>query len=94
MLPEVLSSSYLHYKEDTSVFTTWLSNAAQRCGYKAKAEEQKPAGSPAVAQPAKALRLKGKERKLAKQAAAEAGKVKDDDATPVSDLPLLNSLLV
>ncbi|KAK5674274.1 hypothetical protein LTS10_013012 [Elasticomyces elasticus] len=73
MAPSVYSSSYQRYKEDTSVFTTWLSNAAKSCGYVVKTDETPAAQAappPAPANgPSKASRLKGKERKLAKQAA-------------------------
>lgn len=75
MLPEILSSSYKRYEEDTSVFTTWLSNAAQRCGYKpvtvdaTLAAQQTP-----PTETKKAPRLKGKDRKLAKQAVVNGGK--------------------
>ncbi|KAK5731784.1 hypothetical protein LTR17_011135 [Elasticomyces elasticus] len=73
MAPSVYSSSYQRYKEDTSVFTTWLSNAAKSCGYVVKADETTaPQAVPSHAHtggPPKATRLKGKERKLAKQAA-------------------------
>lgn len=33
MLPETLIGSYKRYKEDTDVFTTWLSQTAITCGY-------------------------------------------------------------
>lgn len=36
-----LQSRHQRYKEDTNVFTTWLSTAAKKCGYKIKAEEVK-----------------------------------------------------
>ncbi|KAL8644271.1 MAG: hypothetical protein Q9226_007849 [Calogaya cf. arnoldii] len=34
MLPDILFSSYQRYKEDTNVFSTWLSQAARACGFK------------------------------------------------------------
>jgi len=34
MLPSVLSGSYVRYKEDTTIFATWLSETAETCGYK------------------------------------------------------------
>lgn len=72
MLPDVLASSYRRYKEDTNVFTTWLSQAAQACGWKPATKPQvTPVESPTINTP-KAPRLKGKERKLA-QDAAKAG---------------------
>ena len=80
MLPEILAGSYIRYKEDTNVFTTWLSQAAVACGYKPAQREQhrpKPAHQQILtANP----RLKGKARKEAKGAAAAAGskKLQDD----------------
>lgn len=58
-------STYKKYKQDTSTFVEWLSENAKRCGYKLPtiADTPKPAETP-VAAP----RLKGKARKLAKQA--------------------------
>lgn len=80
MLPEILAGSYVRYKEDTNVFTTWLSQAAVACGYKpAQREQHKP--KPAHQQILTANpRLKGKARKEAKAAAAAAGskKLQDD----------------
>ncbi|KAK4949146.1 hypothetical protein LTR10_012519 [Elasticomyces elasticus] len=73
MTPSVYSSSYQRYKEDTSVFTTWLSNAAKSCGHVVKADEttapQAAQSHAPPSEPPRATRLKGKERKLAKQAA-------------------------
>lgn len=34
MLPPSLAGSYQQYKEDTTVFTTWLAKTAIACGYK------------------------------------------------------------
>ena len=84
MLPEILAGSYTRYKEDTNVFTTWLSQAAVACGYKpAQREQHKP--KPAHQQTLAANpRLKGKARKEAKAAAAAAGskKIQDDYEAP------------
>ncbi|MCJ1309862.1 hypothetical protein MMC25_003523 [Agyrium rufum] len=69
MLPDWLGSTYLRYKEDTSVFVTWLSNAAQRCGYVLpKASEQQRQVETDDGEP-KTARLKGKARKEHKAAA-------------------------
>lgn len=82
MLPEGLVGSYNRYKEDTTVFTTWLSKAAIACGYQApkticrdendsrKQDNQGPSS-----------RLKGKARKEAKAATA-ASKVPTTGAEP------------
>jgi len=74
MAPSIYASSYQRYKEDTSVFTTWLSNTAQGCGYKVQANEAATSNGSAKLHahthaPPSAPRLKGKHRKLAKQAA-------------------------
>lgn len=80
MLPEVLEGSYRRYKEDTNVFMTWLSQTAKACGYKpvAKLQNTTASATPAAAAaankndaPKKSGRLKGKERKLAREAAAK-----------------------
>ncbi|KAF4537409.1 uncharacterized protein LTHEOB_1600 [Lasiodiplodia theobromae] len=80
-LPEFLSGSYRRYKEDTTAFTTWLSQAAAAVGWKVPkkplqdAEPAKPGGSSApstnTAQ-AQSGRLKGKARKAAKAAAQQS----------------------
>ncbi len=82
MLPEILAGSYKRYKEDTNVFTTWLSQAAIACGYNpAQQEQNKP--KPAYQQtPTPNPRLKGKARKEAKAAAAESKKLLDDFEAP------------
>lgn len=70
MLPGVLAGSYNRYKEDTTVFTTWLTKAAIACGYRpsktvhqdeTKPKKQENQGS--------SSRLKGRARKEAKAAA-------------------------
>lgn len=83
MIPEILFSSYQRYK-DTNVFTTWLSQAAQSCGFKlpnlgpSEPEESKPANNSEN----KAPRLKGKARKEAK-AASSASNSQDAEPKPV-----------
>lgn len=81
MLPELFSSSYKQYKNDTSVFITWLGQAAEACGYKPQPKTkisetafEKPEPVPPKIAPKPtasvivAPRLKGKARKAAKQA--------------------------
>lgn len=75
MNSELLYSSYRRYKEDTNTFTTWLSKAAQACGFKLagkkseKVHSPEPSSDPIPVAP----RLKGKARKEAKaQALASA----------------------
>ena len=93
MLPEFLAGSYRRYKEDTTLFITWLAKAAASSGYKPdaakrpKSEQPKPSNAPArneSSESSKAAivesnlppsgRLKGKERKAAKDAAHKANK--------------------
>jgi hypothetical protein len=63
MLPAFLASTYEKYKQDTSTFLEWLSGNAKKCGFEITVPETvKPAETPAAAP-----RLKGKQRKLAKQ---------------------------
>lgn len=82
MLPEILAGSYLRYKEDTNVFTTWLSKAAVACEYK-PAQRQQLKQRPAQQQtPTTTPRLKGKARKEAKAAAAESKKLSDNNDAP------------
>ncbi|KAI4131242.1 MAG: hypothetical protein LQ338_001336 [Usnochroma carphineum] len=91
MLPEFLAGSYKRYKQDTALFTTWLAKAAASCGYKPnvtqrhQSEQAGPSKSPAAKENSEAPkaggRLKGKERKAAKDAAARS-KNTDDDVAP------------
>lgn len=79
MSHSALSSSYQQYKEDTNAFITWLSEAAKACGWKPpknkKPEKQQPVQMPVLHEVLKAPRLKGKARKLAKNAEkAHSGK--------------------
>jgi len=65
--------TYKQYKEDTLAFTTWLSQVAKSCGWKPLSKPQTSTAttdSPAAAE--KGPRLKGKERKLAREAAKSA----------------------
>ncbi|KAF7908336.1 uncharacterized protein EAF01_004091 [Botrytis porri] len=55
---------YRRYKEDTSVFATWLLNTAESCGYNPGYDDEIP--KPQSMQPS--TRLKGKARKEAKRA--------------------------
>ncbi|KAH0359655.1 hypothetical protein KCU65_g9838, partial [Aureobasidium melanogenum] len=68
MLPNSLRGSYTIYKEDTDSVTTWLASTARRCGYPL---DLLTLGENTI--PQKALRLKGKARKLAKAAASAKG---------------------
>ncbi|CAJ2500221.1 Uu.00g030740.m01.CDS01 [Anthostomella pinea] len=81
MLPDFLSNSYTRYKDDTRAFTTWLRSADEACGYKPAAKKPTPAEGtelrtptapdapePPISAPVSSQRLKGKARKLEKQA--------------------------
>lgn len=84
MLPEFLAGSYKRYKQDTALFTTWLANAAASAGYKPHSTKRKATEQPGPSKPPSTTenpevprassRLKGKERKAAKDAADKAKK--------------------
>ena len=82
MLPEILAGSYKRYKEDTNVFTTWLSQAAAACGYKPAQQEQNKSKPACQRTPTTTPRLKGRARKEAKAAAAESKKLSDNFEPP------------
>ncbi|KUJ16294.1 uncharacterized protein LY89DRAFT_554124, partial [Mollisia scopiformis] len=66
MLPTSLAGSYQQYKQDTTVFTTWLSKAAIACGYEIPSEHlQKPTPTAQTKAQTPSKRLKGKARKEA-----------------------------
>ncbi|KAG0647254.1 hypothetical protein D0Z07_7314 [Hyphodiscus hymeniophilus] len=75
MLPGFLTSTYKKYKQDTSTFIEWLSENAKECGFKMDELEARSNATPA------APRLKGKQRKLAKQAGAKTS------ASPAKEKP-------
>jgi hypothetical protein len=71
MLPQSLTGSYVRYKEDTSVFATWLYYNAKACGYhRPAALAVKPVANVTVVEGTKEPKLKGRARKEAKAAAA------------------------
>lgn len=99
-LPSVSNASYWQYKEDTSYVLKWIEQTAKACGWKRQQTKQTtPAPSSGTSStqsrtkiPTKATtssgssgRLKGKDRKAAKQqaaaeiAAANEKKKKDED---------------
>ena len=65
MLPGSLFSTYKQYKEDTRKIVEWLATNARRCGYDPAATQ--PETAPAAA---KKPKLKGRARKIARDAAA------------------------
>ena len=66
MLPEFLTSSYKAYKDDTTIFVTWLYETALKCGFRSpnSRREQKPTSKTSN-------RLKGKARKQTKGTLSE-----------------------
>ena len=82
MLPKLLSGSYERYKQDTTFFTSWLAKAAIACGFDTTQLNKAKIAPPksVVTTP----RLKGRARKLAKEAAASAN---TDAKTPSQDQP-------
>ena len=82
MLPEIPYNSYIRYKEDTNVSTSWLSKAAVACGYKPAQREQHKQRPARQQTPTTTPRLKGKARKEAKAAAGDSKKLSDDFEAP------------
>lgn len=80
MATEANFSAYQRYKRDTTLFTTWLSNTAITCGWKAPDKLSSSAladtGKATSTVPAnvKSARLKGKARKAAKDTAKDGPK--------------------
>ena len=64
MLPEALFDSYKQYKADTHKIVQWLATTATKCGY------SPPPSSAEAEQQGKSTKLKGRARKLAREAAA------------------------
>lgn len=84
MLPQFLSGSYQRYKDDTTVFTTWLSRTAMTCGYKSPSLTQPASAPPKVPSDSSngntaSACLKGKARKEAK-AAGQTPKASSNNA--------------
>ena len=72
-LPESLYGTYKQYKADTDKFVTWLVETAQLCGHRLP-RSQLP--SEPELPPVKAPKLKGRARKLVRDAAQETAKNK------------------
>lgn len=68
MLPSFLQSSYGQYKADSDFVATWLARTAERCGY------PKESLLSQTEQPPKPPKLKGRARKLARDAAQQSSK--------------------
>ena len=70
MLPDFLFSTYKQYKTDTDKITTWLAETAKKCGYKSPSSDPKAPGENVADRNGKPPKLKGRARKLARDAAA------------------------
>ena len=79
MLPNHHAGTYELYKADTDVIANWLANTARQCGY---ASDQTNAQASEPPKQEQGPRLKGKARKLAKDAAAKAQET-NEASTPV-----------
>ena len=76
MLPSFLFPSYKQYKADTDAVATWLAKTARQCGYANKTFEQSSSQQ-------KAQKLKGRARKLARDAARnKTSDGQNDDRIP------------
>lgn len=68
MLPDFLFSTYKQYKADTDKIATWLAETAKNCGYKLASADNASQGETS-GQNGKTPKLKGRARKLARDAA-------------------------
>src|SRR5271170_4769661 len=95
MLPAFLTGSYKRYKEDTNVFTTWLSKAAIACGWNARdLQEANSAKSQSQSDaPSKEVRLKGRARKLAKEA-GESSKKTANQTLPAKNYRVTGKIIL
>ena len=89
MIPDFLAGSYKRYKQDTALFTTWLASAAASCGYKPEATKRPPSEQSSQSKSRTSEtslpstpKLKGRERKLARDAAAKTKKANVDPPKP------------
>lgn len=83
MLPEILTGSYKKYKGDTSIFLTWLAEASKACGFKTNSNKQD--ALPISPNIPKEPKLKGRARKLARDAAPKEPQSKP--TTPEQQFP-------
>jgi hypothetical protein len=67
-LPDSLILSYKQHKSDTDLVATWLANSGEQCGFRLLTSNQTTSQAPEVLAQKKTPRLKGKARKLAKEA--------------------------
>jgi hypothetical protein len=84
MRPEFLTSSYLQYKSDTDAVASWLATTAKKCGYP---QDLVTSSNPEDKQQRSSQRLKGKARKMARDAAAQGNsKPAETHAAQASDI--------
>ena len=67
-LPPPLADSYRHYKDLTCSFATWLAGTGERCGFRLSTSKQTTTRPPELTSHKANPRLKGKARKLARDA--------------------------
>ena len=79
MLPEGLYDTYKQYKSDTSKIVQWLASTATNCGY------NQPVKSAPATEPVKPTKLKGRARKLARDAATADTAAKRNGAVPLPE---------
>ena len=84
MLPDFLLSSYKNYKTDTTKIACWLAENAGKCGWTSP-NDIAPTGD--TTKDAKAPRLKGRARKLARDAAAAEKKHQTSVKNSDTELP-------
>ena len=79
MLPEALYDTYKQYKADTSKIVQWLASTAARCGY------CQQVNGAVAAEPTKPNKLKGRARKLARDAATAQTAAKRNGSVPLPE---------
>ncbi|KAF7509991.1 hypothetical protein GJ744_007305 [Endocarpon pusillum] len=71
-LPPLLADSYRHYKDLTRSFATWLAGTGERCGFRLSTAKQTTTRPPELSSEKANPRLKGRARKLARDADKKA----------------------
>jgi hypothetical protein len=88
-LPDSLILSYKQHKSDTDLVATCLANVVEQCGFRLSTSNQTAPQAPEVLAQKRTPRLKGKARKLAK----EAEKSHQTSAQPQAKIKAKTSLL-
>src|SRR5271154_1163992 len=86
MLPNYLFSTYKQYKTDTDKITTWLAETAKKCGYQSPFSDPKAPDESVPDQRGKPPKLKGRARKLARDAAAAEKKTPASSAADANEI--------